>query len=200
MKLGAAGLGATLPTTALATTGAISTLFKVALVVSVIGGVGGIAYQQYAPRSTAPIQTAAAEIVTPAVTPVAMPARPATVVPEIDPIRVTPTPRNPVRRLAIPEADLNHLAEETASLAEIRTKMRGGLHREALLGLEKYHSRFPFGLLREESEATRVQLWNEQGDHPQACRLARVFLKKWPRSPHRARMREVCDEPPISKP
>jgi hypothetical protein len=198
MKLGAAGLGASLPTAAVAATGAVSTFVKIALVVSAVGGVGAIAYRRYVPQTAAPIQTAPAAIVVPAVTPVAMPLPPATAVPAIEPIKVTPTSRKSVRRLA--EADLNHLAEETAALVEVRAKMRTGLHREALLHLENYQARFQSGLLREESEAIRVQIWNEQGDHAQACRLARTFLKKWPRSPHGVRMRELCPGSSIPKP
>ncbi len=197
-KIGVAGLGVALPTAVAAATGTASTFFKFALAVAIVGGAGAITYTRIAPRTTAPLQPV--PIVSPVATPKAAAVSPAIELPTVEPVRATVPSRHSVKRLAAPESDLNHLAEETASLVEIREKMRAGLHREALLRLENYQARFPLGLLREESEATLVQIWNEQGDHRQSCRLARAFLKKWPRSPHGVRMRDVCENHPIPRP
>lgn len=113
----------------------------------------------------------------------------------VQPVQANPLPRRLVPRRASPVTDTNSLLKETAALAAAQTKLRDGEPTAALTLLKAYDVQHPAGILREESEATRVQAWLDLGDRDRACKLSRGFVQRWPRSPHLVRVRSACEKP-----
>lgn len=103
--------------------------------------------------------------------------------------RVSPAP------VAMPKLQTNSLLKETSALAVAQEKLRAGNFGAAIVLLNKYQTQFPVGVLREESEATRIQAVLEAGNRQGACKLAHIFIVHWPRSPHLVRVHLACDTP-----
>lgn len=95
----------------------------------------------------------------------------------------------------VPKVQTNDLLKETSALAAAQEKLRGGNSAAAIALLNEYQAQFPAGVLREESEATRIQALLDAGNRQGACKLANMFIAHWPRSPHLVRVRSACDKP-----
>lgn len=109
---------------------------------------------------------------------------------------IKPAPRRTSRVMrGMPKPQANELLRETSALAIAQEELRAGNPAAALVLLNQYQAQFPSGVLREESEATRVQAMLDAGNRQEACKLAQMFTAHWPRSPHLIRVRSVCDKP-----
>jgi len=91
-----------------------------------------------------------------------------------------------------PVASTNHLQEETALLAEVNAALGAGQLRGALDLLDTYDRRFPNGVLREESSATRVVALCQLEHGPRASALAKRFLAQHASSPLVPRVQRAC--------
>jgi len=91
-----------------------------------------------------------------------------------------------------PVATTNHLQEETALLAEVNAALGAGQLRGALDLLDTYDRRFPNGILREESSATRVVALCQLEHGPRASALAKRFLSQHASSPLVPRVQRAC--------
>ena len=94
-----------------------------------------------------------------------------------------------------PVATTNHLQEETALLAEVNAALGAGQLRGALNLLDTYDRRFPNGILREESSATRVVALCQLEHGPRASALAKRFLSQHASSPLVPRVQRACSRP-----
>jgi hypothetical protein len=86
----------------------------------------------------------------------------------------------------------NHLQEETALLAEVNGALGAGQLRGALDLLDTYDRRYPNGVLREESSATRVVVLCQLEHGPRAAALAKRFLTQHASSPLVPRVQRAC--------
>lgn len=86
----------------------------------------------------------------------------------------------------------NHLQEETALLAEVNGALGSGQLRGALDLLDTYDRRYPNGVLREESSATRVVALCQLEHGPRAAALAKRFLTQHASSPLVPRVQRAC--------
>jgi len=86
----------------------------------------------------------------------------------------------------------NHLQEETALLAEVNSLLGAGQLRGALDLLDTYDRRYPNGVLREESSATRVVVLCQLEHGPRAAALAKRFLTRHASSPLVPRVQRAC--------
>jgi len=86
----------------------------------------------------------------------------------------------------------NHLQEETALLAEVNGALGAGQLRGALDLLDTYDRRYPNGILREESSATRVVVMCQLDHGPRAAALAKHFLAQHGSSPLVPRVQRAC--------
>jgi hypothetical protein len=86
----------------------------------------------------------------------------------------------------------NHLQEETALLAEVNGALGSGQLRGALDLLDNYDRRYPNGVLREESSATRVVALCQLEHGPRAAALAKRFLTQHASSPLVPRVQRAC--------
>jgi hypothetical protein len=89
-------------------------------------------------------------------------------------------------------ATSNHLQEETALLAEVNGALGAGQLRGALDLLDTYDRRYPNGVLREESSATRVVVLCQLEHGPRAAALAKRFLTQHASSPLVPRVQRAC--------
>jgi hypothetical protein len=89
-------------------------------------------------------------------------------------------------------ATASHLQEETALLAEVNGALGAGQLRGALDLLDTYDRRFPNGVLREESAATRVVALCQLERGPRAAALAKRFLTQHASSPLVPRVQRAC--------
>jgi hypothetical protein len=89
-------------------------------------------------------------------------------------------------------ATASHLQEETALLAEVNGALGAGQLRGALDLLDTYDRRFPNGVLREESAATRVVVLCQLERGPRAAALAKRFLAQHGSSPLVPRVQRAC--------
>ncbi len=101
-------------------------------------------------------------------------------------------PGKPARPRESAVATSNHLQEETALLAEVNGALGSGQLRGALDLLDTYDHRYPNGVLREESAATRVVVLCQLEHGPHASALARRFLTQHASSPLVPRVQRAC--------
>jgi hypothetical protein len=86
----------------------------------------------------------------------------------------------------------SHLQEETALLAEVNGALGAGQLRGALDLLDTYDRRFPNGVLREESAATRVVVLCQLERGSRAAAMAKRFLAQHASSPLVPRVQRAC--------
>lgn len=86
--------------------------------------------------------------------------------------------------------------EESRLVGAARDALRGGDGRSALTLLNEAHRRFPAGVLGQERTALAIEASLRTGARAEANELARVFLKKYPSSPHAARVRALIAAAP----
>jgi hypothetical protein len=89
-------------------------------------------------------------------------------------------------------ATTSHLQEETALLAEVNGALGAGQLRGALDLLDTYDRRYPNGVLREESAATRVIVLCQLERGPRAAAMAKRFLVQHASSPLVPRVQRAC--------
>jgi len=83
------------------------------------------------------------------------------------------------------------LEAETNLLRSIRASIGAGRLEDAARALEQHGVEFPAGALREDADAYRVIVACKRGEDASAAR--RAFGRRYPGSPHRARITAVCD-------
>jgi hypothetical protein len=99
-----------------------------------------------------------------------------------------------------PAAPTSTLAEELALVPPAESALRAGDAAGALALLTEHARRFPHGQLAQEREATRIRALCALADEAGARRAAARFLRRWPRSPHAARVRTTCGGAPDEEP
>lgn len=146
--------------------------------------------------STRPVRLPGATAPTPAAS---SPTPSATAVASLTPPAALPGEAPPPAPVALPTAPTNHLAGETALLADVTVALRNGDAREGLRLLDVYQHRYPAGVLREEMRGARIiarcQLAEESGNpaaRVSAEKVARGFLRSYPASPLAPRIRKAC--------
>jgi hypothetical protein len=92
----------------------------------------------------------------------------------------------------VPSDSARVLAEETVALSQARHALQSGKADVALAKLDEYARRFPSAMLAEEAAATRVLSLARLDRKDDACKEAREFQRRWPRSPQIGRIRAVC--------
>lgn len=110
-------------------------------------------------------------------------------------VPVTKRMMEPVAPAAAPTASA--LVEETRMLREVRGAIASGELDRAAKALDLYTAKFPDGALREDAQAYRVVVKCEQGLDGSALR--RAFERRYPVSPHVARIEAACSEPSSEK-
>jgi hypothetical protein len=88
------------------------------------------------------------------------------------------------------------IAREIADLDGARRLLGAGDARGALRALDTYDAEARSGMLRQEASLLRIEALAAAGDLSSARRLARVFLRQHPQSPHEARVRAIVGESP----
>jgi len=94
-----------------------------------------------------------------------------------------------------PAAPHNRLEEETRLLGQVNEALRAGDPTGAQALLDEYDRRFPAGVLREETHATRVIARCQATPSPFAQEAARQFLTQHPASPMAPRVASSCGLP-----
>ena len=94
-----------------------------------------------------------------------------------------------------PAAPHNRLEEETRLLGQVNEALRAGDPTGAQALLDEYDHRFPAGVLREETHATRVIARCQATPSPFAQEAARQFLTQHPASPMAPRVASSCGLP-----
>jgi len=206
-KIGAAGIGtagvgaAVTAHAAGAVTFAAST--KVVLVsLAIVAAGSGVGVWQVTKSKPLPVRPATSHVaavqVAEPTTQLAEAPRPAEVALEVAPPvkeakkltrRASPAPH------AMPKLQASDLLKETSALAAAQETLRAGNSAAAIALINEYQKQFPDGVLREESEATRIGAMLDAGNREGACKLAHMFIAHWPRSPHLVRVRSACDKP-----
>ncbi len=90
---------------------------------------------------------------------------------------------------ALPPASA--LVEETRMLRAVRAAIAAGELDQAAEALDVYTARFPNGALREDAQAYRVVV--KCGRAEDSTILRRAFERRYPLSPHVARIQAACD-------
>lgn len=133
---------------------------------------------------------------------VSAPAVPATIsVPNAQPLetRASATPQAPSDRrpqerrsdnAIVPSDDA--LREEARLLLEARNALRASDAQRAIAVLDRVQQQFPRGVLREESDATRVMALCALARVDEATGIARRFVRLYPGSPLRERVENSC--------
>lgn len=84
------------------------------------------------------------------------------------------------------------LREETRLLREVRASLSAGELQQASVLLDRYTQDFPNGALREDAQAYRIVV--RCGQTQDATALRNAFVRRYPASPHAARIEAACDE------
>ncbi len=118
----------------------------------------------------------------------------------IAPVQAPATPRTPRRSksstaVVEPAPSNSDLEAELRLLRQANAAMRAGRNAEALRVLDRHAREFPRGQLAPERDYKRARVTCDLGQVEAARDLARSFLRTYPRSPMRARAREICAEP-----
>lgn len=133
-------------------------------------------------------------------------ATPTVVVPEADEtleITVEPTPSRPARvrsaatpvvATSAPVLTPSALDRESALIAAAQAAMKRGDGKTAAARLAEHARRFPHGIMAEDREALGV-IVRCRGADPNASAARSEFLRRWPSSPHAARVRAACADP-----
>ncbi len=104
-----------------------------------------------------------------------------------------PVPRErPSAASEPPAPSASALREETRLLRNVRSALAAEAWSEASEHLDAYTVAFPNGALREDAQAYRVVVRCKQGSDAQALR--RSFVKRYPESPHLARIEAACGQ------
>jgi len=83
------------------------------------------------------------------------------------------------------------LAEESALLSAARADLRNDDVTSAAATLEKLEERFPRGALLQERKVLDIDVLLARGEREAALRSARVFLQRYPDSPHNGKLRAL---------
>jgi len=206
-RIAAGGTVAAIPAGVAAASAPVLKLVVPALLVVAVGGAGGGLWWRAARRAEA--THAALLAPRPAAGPVA-PAPPPPPPPSVERTVMAPAatvaapvprpqrPRNGKAQQsgaasAIPAAapPAGDLREETVLLARVNDALRAGAAARGLALLDEYDRRFPDGVLREETTATRI-IARCQAGQADAAGMARTFVQAHPRSPLGSRVRSSC--------
>jgi hypothetical protein len=141
-----------------------------------------------------------APVVSPVTVRATLPAAPAAPPPAVAPSAVSSVERAPARRIATPRravmaarpVEPTRLEEETAVMANVNRKLDAGQQSQALWQLDEYDRRFPRGVLREESDATRAIVHCQIAGGRDAAAQARQFKAKHATSPLLPRVEHAC--------
>jgi hypothetical protein len=87
------------------------------------------------------------------------------------------------------------LEAELRLLAQANAATREGRHADALRVLDQHAREFPRGQLAPERDYKRAKVTCELGQVEAARKLAKSFLRAYPRSPMRAKAGDICTEP-----
>jgi hypothetical protein len=160
------------------------------------GDAGLTSYEQTPPVVEAPAPAPAPENLEPAITPSVAPDE----VEAIAPTKPAPMSRAPRRTksstVAEPAApSSSDLEAELRLLAQANAAMREGRNADALRVLEQHAREFPRGQLAPERDYKRAKVTCELGQVEAARKLAKSFVRAYPRSPMRAKARDICEEP-----
>jgi hypothetical protein len=83
------------------------------------------------------------------------------------------------------------LREEIAQIDKVRSAMRQGAPGQALTELDTYRTRFPRGVLQQESVVLRIQALQASGNTAQATALGQSFMAHHPNSPHAEKIAHI---------
>jgi hypothetical protein len=86
----------------------------------------------------------------------------------------------------------SELEQEAALLRRARAELRAGRLAEAFATLEASREKFSFPELAQEREALLVELLYRSGQRANAIEKARSFLRRYPESPHAAKLRSIA--------
>jgi hypothetical protein len=193
--------------TSAATAGAsagISTAFKVGLVLTLTAAAGGGALLSLSrdERATRPMPAPVAAI-EPAARPEAEPVAEPEVELEFAPDRVEPPrraapERRPPRAAAVrpalrPEPSLS---QELTLVRRARAALRLGMPDRALELLNQHGAHFPAPRLAQEAAVVRIEAMCALGDTARARSFTAEFGRRWPSSPLRARVWNMCGARP----
>jgi TolA-binding protein len=92
------------------------------------------------------------------------------------------------------------VASEVGALDRARAALAAGKPKQALTLLDRYHRKFPEGVLRPEAELVRVQALAKLGDLNAVAVGARSFLDEHPSSPHAPKVRSLLDQAEAAAP
>ena len=170
----------------------------VASAVAAAGLVWGVVTVR-APEPSPPpvVEEGPAAVTEPPAAPPSPPVRPvpqAPVEPVLQPAIQTPTKRvepKPVAADAVDVGRKTDLGEETRLLRQVRGSIAQEAYDAAARQLEAYTLAFPDGALREDAQAYRVIVACKRGRSASALRSA--FARRYPGSPHTARIAAACE-------
>ncbi len=91
-----------------------------------------------------------------------------------------------------PQPSKASIARETELLAQVQRALQQGRPATALAKLNQYAAEFPWGMLHEESIASRVVALCAFGRETDAARWTAEFFRRYPNSPLSARVRGAC--------
>ena len=89
----------------------------------------------------------------------------------------------------------SRLADEVARIDDARTAAAMGDHDEAIALVDRYHRDFPGGALAADAEVVALEALAAKHDTAELARRAALFLARYPRDPHAARVRNLAEQP-----
>ena len=132
--------------------------------------------------------------VNPVVAPVKLPAPALPVAPQqvVAPVhQEAPAEDAPSHKLEPHRVDT--LKAESALLTQARAQLRSGNLAAAQGSLERLQTQFPRGMLTQEREVLGIEVLHARGNVEGAKRRAQAFVKRYPKSPHSAKLSRFLD-------
>jgi hypothetical protein len=202
---GAAGGGVAASAAIAGASAGVSTAFKIGLVLALTaaaaaggGALLSLSTDEHAARpSPAPV-VAIEPVARPEAGPVAEPEVELEFAPDrVEPPRRAAPERRPPRAAARPETRPEpSLSQELTLVRRARAALRLGMPDRALELLTQHAARFPAPRLAQEAAVVRIEAVCALGDSARARSLTAEFGRRWPGSPLRARVRNMCGARP----
>lgn len=90
-------------------------------------------------------------------------------------------------------AEVSDVRDQIRMIDEARAAMDRHDPSTALVSIDRYASKYPEGMFRQEARILRILALDDRGDHARATALARSFLASYPTSAHVARIERIAE-------